>query len=61
MELEPKRDEVTVNITSAIVVGARESLISEALWWAALERLPTYKRVRSGIFTNVVGEWRNEK
>lgn len=28
----------------------------EALRWAALERLPTYNRVRKGIFTNIVGE-----
>ncbi|KAF6166988.1 hypothetical protein GIB67_030681 [Kingdonia uniflora] len=28
----------------------------EALRWAALERLPTYDRVRRGIFRNVVGE-----
>ncbi|KAL6984846.1 hypothetical protein U1Q18_018227 [Sarracenia purpurea var. burkii] len=28
----------------------------EALRWAALERLPTYKRVRRGIFRNVVGD-----
>ncbi|KAF5945787.1 hypothetical protein HYC85_016015 [Camellia sinensis] len=28
----------------------------EALRWAALERLPTYSRVRKGIFTNIVGD-----
>lgn len=28
----------------------------EALRWAALERLPTYDRVRRGIFTNIVGD-----
>ncbi|RXI05820.1 hypothetical protein DVH24_017862 [Malus domestica] len=28
----------------------------EALRWAALERLPTYARVRRGIFRNVVGD-----
>ncbi|KAF4389188.1 hypothetical protein F8388_026917 [Cannabis sativa] len=28
----------------------------EALRWAALERLPTYKRVRRGIFKDVVGD-----
>ncbi|KAK3210798.1 hypothetical protein Dsin_015504 [Dipteronia sinensis] len=28
----------------------------EALRWAALERLPTYARVRRGIFTNLVGD-----
>ncbi|KAK4716225.1 hypothetical protein R3W88_014563 [Solanum pinnatisectum] len=28
----------------------------EALRWAALERLPTYTRVRRGIFRNIVGE-----
>lgn len=28
----------------------------EALRWAALERLPTYNRVRIGIFRNVVGD-----
>lgn len=28
----------------------------EALTWAALERLPTYARVRRGIFKNVVGD-----
>ncbi|XP_065851098.1 ABC transporter G family member 32 isoform X2 [Euphorbia lathyris] len=28
----------------------------EALRWAALERLPTYDRVRRGIFKNVVGD-----
>lgn len=28
----------------------------EALRWAALERLPTYSRVRRGIFKNMVGE-----
>lgn len=28
----------------------------EALRWAALERLPTYSRVRRGIFKNIVGE-----
>lgn len=28
----------------------------EELRWAALERLPTYKRVRRGIFKNVVGD-----
>ncbi|KAK3031146.1 hypothetical protein RJ639_035144 [Escallonia herrerae] len=30
----------------------------EALRWAALERLPTYSRVRRGIFKNIVGDWR---
>ncbi|PIA65301.1 hypothetical protein AQUCO_00100641v1 [Aquilegia coerulea] len=29
----------------------------EALRWAALERLPTYDRVRRGIFKNVVGDF----
>lgn len=28
----------------------------EALRWAALERLPTYARVRRGIFRNIVGD-----
>lgn len=28
----------------------------EALRWAALERLPTYSRVRRGIFRNMVGD-----
>ncbi|XAR53291.1 Sulfate-transporting ATPase [Bertholletia excelsa] len=28
----------------------------EALRWAALERLPTYHRVRKGIFRNIVGD-----
>ncbi|CAK9326614.1 unnamed protein product [Citrullus colocynthis] len=28
----------------------------EALRWAALERLPTYSRVRRGIFRNIVGD-----
>lgn len=28
----------------------------EALRWAALERLPTYDRVRKGIFRNIVGD-----
>ncbi|PIN11340.1 Pleiotropic drug resistance proteins (PDR1-15), ABC superfamily [Handroanthus impetiginosus] len=28
----------------------------EALRWAALERLPTYRRVRRGIFRNIVGD-----
>jgi len=28
----------------------------EALRWAALERLPTYKRARRGIFQNLVGD-----
>lgn len=28
----------------------------EALRWAALERLPTYRRVRRGIFRDMVGE-----
>lgn len=28
----------------------------EALRWAALERLPTYSRVRKGIFKNIVGD-----
>lgn len=28
----------------------------EALRWAALERLPTYTRVRRGIFKNMVGD-----
>jgi hypothetical protein len=28
----------------------------EALRWAALERLPTYARVRRGIFTDIVGD-----
>lgn len=28
----------------------------EALRWAALERLPTYARVRRGIFKNLVGD-----
>lgn len=30
----------------------------EALRWAALERLPTYTRVRRGIFKNMVGDTR---
>lgn len=28
----------------------------EALQWAALERLPTYNRVRKGVFKNIVGQ-----
>jgi len=28
----------------------------EALRWAALERLPTYKRARRGIFKNLTGD-----
>lgn len=28
----------------------------EALRWAAIERLPTYNRVRKGIFKNIVGD-----
>ena len=28
----------------------------EALRWAALQRLPTYKRARRGIFKNVIGD-----
>lgn len=28
----------------------------EALRWAALERLPTYQRVRRGIFKDMVGD-----
>ncbi|GKV00773.1 hypothetical protein SLEP1_g13404 [Rubroshorea leprosula] len=28
----------------------------EALRWAALERLPTYERVRRGIFRDMVGD-----
>ncbi|KAL0345247.1 UNVERIFIED_CONTAM: ABC transporter G family member 32 [Sesamum radiatum] len=28
----------------------------EALRWAALERLPTYRRIRRGIFRNMVGD-----
>lgn len=28
----------------------------EALQWAALERLPTYNRVRKGVFKNIVGD-----
>lgn len=28
----------------------------EALRWAALERLPTFSRVRKGIFRNIVGD-----
>lgn len=28
----------------------------EALRWAALERLPTYARVRRGIFKDVIGD-----
>lgn len=28
----------------------------EALKWAALERLPTYARVRRGFFRNIVGD-----
>ena len=30
----------------------------EALKWAALERLPTYSRVRRGIFRNVLGDYK---
>ncbi|KAK3028090.1 hypothetical protein RJ639_039381 [Escallonia herrerae] len=30
----------------------------EALRWAALERLPTYSRVRRGIFKNIGGDWK---
>lgn len=30
----------------------------EALRWAALDRLPTYARVRRGIFRNIVGDAR---
>lgn len=28
----------------------------EALRWAALERLPTYRRARRGIFKNLIGD-----
>lgn len=30
----------------------------EELRWAALERLPTYRRVRKGIFKNIAGDSR---
>jgi hypothetical protein len=36
--------------------GAEED--EEALKWAALERLPTYSRLRRGILTNAEGEAR---
>ncbi|ERM97050.1 hypothetical protein AMTRI_Chr05g64100 [Amborella trichopoda] len=34
----------------------REDDDEQALKWAALERLPTYARVRRGLFKNIVGE-----
>nr|XP_043623411.1 ABC transporter G family member 32 [Erigeron canadensis] len=49
-------------VNSAENLSARSSSFrengddEEALRWAAIERLPTYNRVRKGIFTNIVGD-----
>ncbi|KAK1396864.1 ABC transporter G family member 32 like [Heracleum sosnowskyi] len=45
------------NSSESVSVSFRESGDDEeALQWAALERLPTYNRVRKGVFKNIVGE-----
>ena len=44
------------NVFSRAESFREEGEDEEALRWAALERLPTYSRVRRGIFTNVVGD-----
>ncbi|KAK0570454.1 hypothetical protein LWI29_001359 [Acer saccharum] len=44
------------NVFSRAESFREEGEDEEALRWAALERLPTYARVRRGIFTNVVGD-----
>lgn len=43
---------------SARSTSFREDDDEEALRWAALERLPTYSRVRKGVFRNILGEMR---
>ncbi|KAF4357948.1 hypothetical protein G4B88_008211 [Cannabis sativa] len=45
---------IAYNEQGSIVIENWED--EEALRWAALERLPTYKRVRRGIFKDVVGD-----
>lgn len=44
------------NVFSRSASFREEGEDEEALRWAALERLPTYARVRRGIFKNVVGD-----
>ncbi|KAK2645799.1 hypothetical protein Ddye_020994 [Dipteronia dyeriana] len=44
------------NVFSRAESFREEGEDEEALRWAALERLPTYARVRRGIFTNLVGD-----
>ncbi|TXG61337.1 hypothetical protein EZV62_012700 [Acer yangbiense] len=44
------------NVFSRAESFREEGEDEEALRWAALERLPTYARVRRGIFKNVVGD-----
>ncbi|KAE8705821.1 Pleiotropic drug resistance protein 3 [Hibiscus syriacus] len=44
------------NVFSRSASFRKEDDDDEALKWAALERLPTYSRVRRGIFKNIVGD-----
>ncbi|KAL8148056.1 hypothetical protein AgCh_005408 [Apium graveolens] len=45
------------NLSESVSASFRESGDDEeALQWAALERLPTYNRVRKGVFKNIVGD-----
>ncbi|KAL1823861.1 hypothetical protein ACET3Z_010639 [Daucus carota] len=44
----------SVSVRSASFREAADD--EEALQWAALERLPTYNRVRKGVFKNIVGQ-----
>ncbi|OMO57995.1 ABC-2 type transporter [Corchorus olitorius] len=44
------------NVFSRSTSFREEDDDEEALRWAALERLPTYDRVRRGIFRNIVGD-----
>ncbi|OMO80810.1 hypothetical protein CCACVL1_12730 [Corchorus capsularis] len=44
------------NVFSRSASFREEDDDEEALRWAALERLPTYDRVRRGIFRNIVGD-----
>ncbi|KAK8682900.1 hypothetical protein V6N13_038980 [Hibiscus sabdariffa] len=46
----------TENVFSRSASFREEDDDEEALRWAALERLPTYSRVRRGIFKNIVGD-----
>lgn len=48
----------STNVDTVFSRSSREEDDEEALKWAALEKLPTYDRIRKGILSGATGELR---